>query len=72
MTAESHAPQASESITHGRFSPGFNAGAIPGSAVYTGPARDFEAFVRVFDWTPDEVRELTRIAKKSAASQKQS
>ena len=57
MTAESHAPQASESITHGRFSPGFNAGAIPGSAVYTGPARDFEAFVRVFDWTPDEVRE---------------
>ncbi|MCR9165196.1 MAG: magnesium/cobalt transporter CorA [Nannocystaceae bacterium] len=37
--------------------PGFDAAAIPGSAVYTGPARDFEAFVRVFDWTAEDVRE---------------
>ncbi len=55
MNAESSS--SADSTSHGRFSPGFNTGAIPGSAVYTGPERDFDAFVRVFDWTPDEVRE---------------
>lgn len=46
-----------ESTAQGRFAPGFRAGAVPGSAVYTGPARDFEPFVRVFDWTVQDVRE---------------
>lgn len=55
MTSTSPSP--AESNAHGRFAPGFDAGTIPGSAVYTGPERDFEAFVRVFDWTADEVHE---------------
>ncbi len=55
MTATNRS--AGESNAHGRLARGYSAGAIPGSAVYTGPERDFEAFVRVFDWTPDEVRE---------------
>ena len=58
MTASPSTTSAAESTAHGRFSPGFHAGAVPGSAVYTGAARDFEPFVRVFDWTANEIEEF--------------
>ncbi len=56
MTAEASTHPA-ESTAQGRFSPGFLAGSVPGSAVYTGAVREFEPYVRVFDWTSDTVKE---------------
>ncbi len=53
-----------------QFSPGFHAGAVPGRAVYTGPARDFQPYVRAFDWTADRVDELERISLEQAAALK--
>lgn len=46
-----------ESTAQGIFSPGFRAGSVPGSAVYSGAVRDFKPFVRVFDWTAESLRE---------------
>ena len=58
MNAASSTSFASDSTTTGRFSPGFHAGAVPGSAVYRGAQRDFQPFVRVFDWTSTMVEEF--------------
>ncbi len=57
MTDDQPQTESGEAPPAGQFSPGFEAGMVPGRAVYTGPPRDFTPTIEVFDWTTEAIRE---------------